>query len=156
MFESGKSLAVAVNCVLLTDHSSLQREAWCSRDSRGHSIADRPIGPEIQAFKNCIASPCVIWSKLEFSPFIVSWTVGYVVLLFSRFMLTHKTELPSGWVPRMLVQCGLSLEMMLDIFTYLYESQVWTLWTLATSTCSVTHRPHHTTILPMRRSSCPI
>jgi len=39
-------------------------------------------------------------------------------------MLAHKTELPNGWVPRMLVQCGLSLEMMLDIFTYLYESQV--------------------------------
>jgi len=59
MFESGESLAVAVNYVLLTDHSSFQPEAWCSRDSCGHSIPDRPIGSEIQAFKNCIASPYV-------------------------------------------------------------------------------------------------
>jgi len=45
-------------------------------------------------------------------------------MLFLRFRLAHKTELPNDWVPRMLTQCGLSFEMILDTFTYLYDSQV--------------------------------
>jgi len=88
--------------------------------SFNHGLSHWPADSGIQKLHSLFVRHLIQVRILSFH----SLTVGYVVLLFSRFMLGHKTELPSGWVPRILAQCGLSFETILDIFTYLYESQV--------------------------------
>ena len=49
---------------------------------------------------------------------------GHVASLLVRFSLTHKGELPYGWAPRILIQCGVPHGEIWEIFNEMYESQV--------------------------------
>lgn len=42
-----------------------------------------------------------------------------------RFALAHKGEIPYGWAPRILTQCGVPYPEVWDILHEMYESQVW-------------------------------
>jgi hypothetical protein len=50
--------------------------------------------------------------------------LGHIASLLIRFELAHKGELPYGWAPRILVQCGVPYHEVWDIFHEMYESQV--------------------------------
>ena len=48
----------------------------------------------------------------------------YVAKLLVRFRLAHKDELPYGWAPRTLIQCGVPYAEVWDVLHEMYESQV--------------------------------
>ncbi len=50
--------------------------------------------------------------------------VGHIATLLVRFTLAHKNELPHGWAPRILIQCGVPFVEIWDVFHEMYESQV--------------------------------
>ena len=50
--------------------------------------------------------------------------VEHIASLLVRFALAHKGELPYGWAPRILTQCGVPYPEVWDILHEMYESQV--------------------------------
>ncbi|KAI0670007.1 nucleoporin [Trametes maxima] len=53
-----------------------------------------------------------------------AFPLQHVASLLVRFALAHKGDLPFGWAPRILVQCGVSYPEVWDILHEMYESQV--------------------------------
>jgi len=50
--------------------------------------------------------------------------LGFIATLLVRFTLANKNTVPHGWVPRILVQCGVPFVEVWDVFHEMYESQV--------------------------------
>lgn len=48
----------------------------------------------------------------------------HVASLLVRFALAHKGDIPYGWAPRILTQCGVPYPEVWDILHEMYESQV--------------------------------
>ena len=51
-------------------------------------------------------------------------TSGHIASLLVRYSLANKGDLPFGWAPRILVQCGVPYPEIWDILYEMYESQV--------------------------------
>ena len=45
-------------------------------------------------------------------------------MLLVRFHLAHVDDIPPGWVPRILVQCGIPYAEIWDVLHQMYDSQV--------------------------------
>lgn len=60
----------------------------------------------------------------RFYPSDCAFPLRHVASLLVRFSLAHKGELPYGWAPRILVQCGVPYPDVWDILYEMYESQV--------------------------------
>lgn len=65
-----------------------------------------------------LANQCVLSLKL------CEYVAGHIASLLVRFALAHKGELPYGWAPRILTQCGVPFPEVWDILHEMYESQV--------------------------------
>jgi len=50
--------------------------------------------------------------------------VGHIASLLERFSLKHWAQLPKGWVPRLLIQCGVPHSDVWDVLHEMYESHV--------------------------------
>jgi hypothetical protein len=48
----------------------------------------------------------------------------YIASLLVKFALKNRTQLPNGWTPRVLVQCGVPYADVWDVLHEMYESQV--------------------------------
>ena len=55
---------------------------------------------------------------------LTSRIAGHIASVLVRYSLAHKGELPFGWAPRILVQCGVPYPEVWDILYEMYESQV--------------------------------
>ncbi|KAI0662717.1 nucleoporin [Cubamyces menziesii] len=53
-----------------------------------------------------------------------AFPLQHIASLLVRFALAHKGEIPYGWAPRILVQCGVPYPEVWDILHEMYESQV--------------------------------
>ncbi|TBU35136.1 nucleoporin [Dichomitus squalens] len=53
-----------------------------------------------------------------------AFPLQHIASLLVRFALAHKGELPYGWAPRILTQCGVPYPEVWDILHEMYESQV--------------------------------
>ncbi|KAH9857879.1 nucleoporin [Lenzites betulinus] len=53
-----------------------------------------------------------------------AFPLQHITSLLVRFSLTHKGDIPYGWAPRILVQCGVPYPEVWDILHEMYESQV--------------------------------
>ena len=66
--------------------------------------------------------------KSEHTPqccyFVLTRQSEHIASLLVRFALAHKGEIPYGWAPRILVQCGVPYPEVWDILHEMYESQV--------------------------------
>ncbi|PIL32067.1 transporter [Ganoderma sinense ZZ0214-1] len=60
----------------------------------------------------------------RFHPSDSAFPLQHVASLLVRFALAHKGELPYGWAPRILTQCGVPYPEVWDILHDMYESQV--------------------------------
>ncbi|KAK2461979.1 hypothetical protein APHAL10511_006442 [Amanita phalloides] len=60
----------------------------------------------------------------RFYPSESAFPLQYVAMLLVRFRLTRKDELPYGWAPRTLIQCGVPYAEAWDVLHEMYESQV--------------------------------
>jgi len=60
----------------------------------------------------------------RFYPSTSAFPLRHIATLLVRFTLAHKNELPHGWVPRILIQCGVPFIEIWDVFHEMYESQV--------------------------------
>ncbi|KAI0735282.1 nucleoporin [Earliella scabrosa] len=60
----------------------------------------------------------------RFYPSESAFPLQHVASLLVRFALAHKGEIPYGWAPRILTQCGVPYPEVWDILHEMYESQV--------------------------------
>ena len=55
---------------------------------------------------------------------LIDHAVGHIASVLVRYSLANKGDLPFGWAPRILVQCGVPYPEIWDILYEMYESQV--------------------------------
>jgi len=60
----------------------------------------------------------------RFYPSDSAFPLQYIATLLVRIRIAHKKELPYGWAPRTLIQCGVLFVEAWDVLHEMYESQV--------------------------------
>ncbi|PCH33730.1 nucleoporin [Wolfiporia cocos MD-104 SS10] len=60
----------------------------------------------------------------RFYPSESAFPPRYIATLLQSFSINHKGEVPHGWAPRILIQCGVPYPEAWDIFNDMYEAQV--------------------------------
>ncbi|KAF8632618.1 hypothetical protein AX15_001820 [Amanita polypyramis BW_CC] len=78
---------------------------------------------DTRTMADAIVSRVVSLGK-RFYPSESAFPPQYIAKLLVRFRLSHKDELPYGWAPRTLMQCGVPYAEVWDVLHEMYESQV--------------------------------
>ncbi|TFY73690.1 hypothetical protein EWM64_g10322, partial [Hericium alpestre] len=60
----------------------------------------------------------------RFYPSDSAFPFRHIAMLLVRFHLAHVDDIPPGWVPRILVQCGIPYAEVWDVLHQMYDSQV--------------------------------
>ncbi|KAG2150078.1 nucleoporin [Suillus cothurnatus] len=60
----------------------------------------------------------------RFYPSESAFPLKYIASLLVKFALKNRTQLPNGWTPRVLVQCGVPYADVWDVLHEMYESQI--------------------------------
>ncbi|KAF5355937.1 hypothetical protein D9756_004133 [Leucocoprinus leucothites] len=112
--------ALQLLCLHVSEHrdESVTRPIW-------NQIFDEILNENLEtaATADSIQSRIVPLGQ-RFYPSTSAFPLRHIATLLVRFMLAHKTELPHGWAPRILIQCGVSFIEIWDVLHEMYESQV--------------------------------
>ncbi|KAF9455109.1 nucleoporin [Macrolepiota fuliginosa MF-IS2] len=112
--------ALQLLCLHVSEHrdESVVRPIW-------NQIFDEILNEslEITAMADLILSRVVPLGQ-RFYPSTSAFPLRHIATLLVRFMLAHKSELPYGWAPRILIQCGAPFIEIWDVFHEMYESQI--------------------------------
>lgn len=123
IFEDGKRTFLFVELVRLTPCSALEKDA----DPQTH--ADHIIASVVPLGKRFYPSESAfpLRTSTVFAPSMDlkdSRFPGYVATLLISFSLRNTAQLPKGWAPRVLVQCGVPHAEIWDVLHDMYESHV--------------------------------
>ncbi|KAI0824272.1 nucleoporin [Trametes gibbosa] len=108
---------------LLILHVSQHRD-----ESIVRPIWNKMFEEAIEGFEPKVAADRILAKVIplgqRYYPSDSAFPLQHIASLLVRFSLTHKGDIPYGWTPRILVQCGVPYPEVWDILHEMYESQV--------------------------------
>ncbi|KAI0639300.1 nucleoporin [Trametes polyzona] len=108
---------------LLILHVSQHRDESIVRPIWNRIFEEAIEGAEPKAAADRIVAKIIPLGH-RYYPSDSAFPLQHIASLLVRFALAHKGDIPYGWAPRILVQCGVPYPEVWDILHEMYESQV--------------------------------